>query len=132
MTKEILQQALAALVECRYATTDKSEKLADAAIAALESAIAQPEQPATAWRMRAMDGEWMFCSKDSYDFCVEDGLDAQQLFVRLPAAAQPAALQPDIKKLVQKVHKAKGRYHSQIAMCDLYDACNLLNVRPAV
>lgn len=40
----VLQQALAALVECRYATTDKSEKLADAAIAALESAIAQPVQ----------------------------------------------------------------------------------------
>ena len=125
MNKEILQQALDALVECRYATTDKSEKLADAAINALESAIAQPEQPATAWRMRAMDGEWMFCSKESYDFFVEDGLDAQQLFVRLPATAQP-----DLKTLVQKVHKAKGRYHSQIAMCNLYDACGLPNVRP--
>ena len=45
MNKELLQQALDALVECRYATTDKSEKLADAAINALESAIAQPKQP---------------------------------------------------------------------------------------
>ena len=32
--------------------------------------------------------------------------------------------------LVQAVHKAKGRYHSQIAMCDLYDACGLDNMRP--
>ena len=134
-TLNVMQQALAALVQIKEADTAKAtpKMVIDAralyapTIAALESAIARPEQPATAWRMRAMDGEWMFCSKESYDFCVEDGLDAQQLFVRLPAAAQP-----DIKKLVQKVHKAKGRYHSQIAMCDLYDACNLLNVRPAV
>lgn len=31
---------------------------------------------------------------------------------------------------VASVHKAKGRYHSQLAMCDLYDACGLSNVRP--
>ena len=54
------------------------------------SQIVQPEQPATAWRMRAMDGEWMFCSKNSYKFCVEDGIDAQQLFVRLPATTKDA------------------------------------------
>lgn len=36
----------------------------------------------------------------------------------------------DIIALVAKVHAAKGRYHSQIAMCDLYDACNLPNERP--
>ena len=33
-------------------------------------------------------------------------------------------------KLVEAVHRAKGRYHSQIAMCDLYDACGLPNTRP--
>lgn len=43
-------------------------------------------------------------------------------------SAQP--VQPDLKTLVRKVHKAKGRYHSQIAICDLYDACGLPNVRP--
>jgi GTP1/Obg family GTP-binding protein len=31
---------------------------------------------------------------------------------------------------VASVHKAKGRYHSQLAMCDLYAACGLPNVRP--
>lgn len=32
--------------------------------------------------------------------------------------------------LVNAVHKAKGRYHNQLAMCDLYDHFNLPNVRP--
>jgi len=27
--------------------------------------------------------------------------------------------------LINKVHKAKGRYHTQIAMCDLFDAVGL-------
>jgi len=41
------------------------------------------------------------------------------------------ACRADLIALVQAVHKAKGRYHSQIAMCNLYDACNLPNTRPA-
>lgn len=40
------------------------------------------------------------------------------------------ACRADLIALVQSVHKAKGRYHSQIAMCNLYDACNLPNTRP--
>ena len=32
--------------------------------------------------------------------------------------------------LIKAVHRAKGRYHSQQAMCDLYDACGLSNTRP--
>lgn len=35
-----------------------------------------------------------------------------------------------LKALVTATHKAKGRYHSQSSMCDLYDACGLANVRP--
>jgi hypothetical protein len=35
-----------------------------------------------------------------------------------------------IEELVKKVHKAKGRYHTQLAMCDLYDVCGLPNFRP--
>lgn len=31
---------------------------------------------------------------------------------------------------ITKVYKAKGRYHSQLAMCDLYDLCDLPNERP--
>ena len=42
--KELLQQALAALLEYDYAKTDKADKLGGAAIYALRIAIAQPEQ----------------------------------------------------------------------------------------
>lgn len=35
-----------------------------------------------------------------------------------------------IKRAVKRVHEAKGRYHSQIAMCDLYELCGLANERP--
>lgn len=35
-----------------------------------------------------------------------------------------------LKDAVRKVHAAKGRYHSQQAMCDLYEAVGLPNVRP--
>lgn len=35
-----------------------------------------------------------------------------------------------LKAAVKKVHMAKGRYHSQLAMCDLYDLCGLPNQRP--
>ena len=133
MNKQLLQQALDALIPLsnahfhseREMLTDEDVDAAGLAVVALQAAIAQPEQPATAWRMRAMDGQWMFCSKESHDFFIKDGVEAQQLFVRLPATAQP-----DLKPLVKKVHKAKGRYHTQLAMCDLYDACGLPNVRP--
>ncbi|TSA15465.1 MAG: hypothetical protein D4R79_00625 [Comamonadaceae bacterium] len=30
-----------------------------------------------------------------------------------------------LKRAVKRVHEAKGRYYSQIAMCDLYDLCKL-------
>ena len=36
-----------------------------------------------------------------------------------------------MRKAVSKLHAAKGRYHTQIAACDLYDLCNLKNERPA-
>ena len=45
MTKELLQQALDALEEMQYASTDTSERLGVAAIAALKAAIAQPVDP---------------------------------------------------------------------------------------
>lgn len=40
------------------------------------------------------------------------------------------ACRADLVELVAAVHKAKGRYHSQIAMCNLYEACGLPNTRP--
>lgn len=35
-----------------------------------------------------------------------------------------------LKALVVKVHQARGRYHSQLAMCALYEACGLPNTKP--
>ncbi len=35
-----------------------------------------------------------------------------------------------VEGLVNKVYKAKGRYHTQHAMCDLYDAVGIPNERP--
>jgi len=35
-----------------------------------------------------------------------------------------------LKTLVANVHKAKGRYHSQLAMAVLYEACGLPFVKP--
>lgn len=35
-----------------------------------------------------------------------------------------------LRKAVIKLHAAKGRHHTQIAACDLYDLCNLKNKRP--
>lgn len=39
----------------------------------------------------------------------------------------------DVRRLrsaVYKLHAAKGRYHTQLAACDLYDLCDLKNERP--
>lgn len=35
-----------------------------------------------------------------------------------------------MRKAVIKLHAAKGRYHTQIAACDLYDLLGLKNERP--
>jgi len=43
------------------------------------------------------------------------------------------AIKADYKALrsaVHKLHAAKGRYHTQISACDLYDLCDLRNERP--
>ena len=36
----------------------------------------------------------------------------------------------DLEKAVRKLHAARGRYHNQIAACDLYDLLGLPNFRP--
>ena len=35
-----------------------------------------------------------------------------------------------LQSLVRKLHAAKGRYHTQLACCDLFDAVGLKNERP--
>ena len=46
------------------------------------------------------------------------------------SAAIAPPVQPDLTALIAKVHKARGRYNSQNAMCDLFDACGLESFRP--
>jgi hypothetical protein len=41
-----------------------------------------------------------------------------------------AAGRDELVAAVRKVHAAKGRYHSQLAMCDLYNLCVLPHERP--
>jgi len=41
-----------------------------------------------------------------------------------------AGAAPDLVKLITQLHKAKNRYHTQLAACDLFDACGLKNERP--
>jgi hypothetical protein len=36
-----------------------------------------------------------------------------------------------LRTLISKLHTAKGRYHTQLAVCDLFDAVGLKNERPA-
>lgn len=61
------QQAIEALAECLYASTDKSERMANAALEALTAALASADEPA-AWQMRRIDPEegpsvWVDCHK---------------------------------------------------------------------
>jgi hypothetical protein len=36
----------------------------------------------------------------------------------------------NLELLIKRLHKAKGRYHTQLATCDLFDAVGLPNERP--
>lgn len=55
---------------------------------------------------------------------------------RFIAAASPTSIlelldrQDRLEALITKLHAAKGRYHSQQAACDLFDAVGLKNERP--
>ena len=55
-----------------------------------------------------------------------DELEAQQSETIVWQAGEIARLQT----LVTKLHAAKGRYHTQLAACDLFDAVGLKNERP--
>ena len=52
----------------------------------------------------------------------------QGLFVMFLAATAQATA--PLEAAIKKVHTAKGRHHSQIAMCDLYELVGLPCVRP--
>ena len=78
--------------------------------------------------------DWL---EDQYDPTHHQEMSAAELR-RLHAAnvdctAWYEAIKADyeaLRKAVAKLHAAKGRYHTQIATCDLYDLLGLKNERP--
>jgi hypothetical protein len=60
------------------------------------------------------------------EFCTQS-LHIKPTEIQCKEAAQRLR---ELDKLVKAVHSAKGRHHSQIAMCDLYEACGLPFQRP--
>lgn len=64
----------------------------------------------------------------------EDGDEIRTLRARLQdAAAYIHSLTVERAKMhdaIKRLHAAKGRYHTQIACCDLFDLVGLKNERP--
>lgn len=46
------------------------------------------------------------------------------------AGAFHARAAADLQAAVKRLHAARGRYHTQLAACDLYDLLGLKNERP--
>lgn len=46
------------------------------------------------------------------------------------AGATHARTAANLKAAVKRLHAARGRYHTQLAACDLFDLCGLPNERP--
>ena len=64
----------------------------------------------------------------------EDGDKIKELQCRLSDAQECIrtllAKQSKLRDAVKNLHAAKGRYHTQIACCDLFDLFDLKNERP--
>ena len=64
----------------------------------------------------------------------EDGDKIEELQCRLNVAQECIrtllAKQSKLRDAVKNLHAAKGRYHTQIACCDLFDLFDLKNERP--
>lgn len=64
----------------------------------------------------------------------EDGDRIKELQDRLNAAQECIrtllAERSKLRDAVKRLHAAKGRYHTQIAACDLFDLFDLKNERP--
>ena len=55
----------------------------------------------------------------------------RRLDERLRRIEKLEAENEELRAAITKLHKAKGRYHTQIAVCDLFELCGLTAVRPA-
>ena len=64
----------------------------------------------------------------------EDGDKIKELQWRMNAAKEDIrtlTVERDrLRNSVERLHAAKGRYHTQIAICDLFDLIGLKNERP--
>ena len=64
----------------------------------------------------------------------EDGDEIKELQERLQDALECirklSAERVNVHAAINRLHAAKGRYHTQIAACDLFDLCGLQNERP--
>ena len=64
----------------------------------------------------------------------EDGDEIKELQYRLNVAQERIrtllAKQSKLRDTVKRLHAAKGRYHTQLAICDLFDLVGLKNERP--
>ena len=64
----------------------------------------------------------------------EDGEEIKELQWRLNAAQECIrtllAKQSKLREAVERLHAAKGSYHTQLAICDLFDLVGLKNERP--
>ena len=64
----------------------------------------------------------------------KDGDEIKELQYRLNVAQECIrallAKQSKLRDAVKRLHAAKGRYHTQIACCDLFDLVGLKNERP--
>ena len=64
----------------------------------------------------------------------EDGDEIKELQYRLNAAQDRIrtllAERSKLRDAIKRLHAAKGRYHTQVAICDLFDLFDLKNKRP--
>ena len=64
----------------------------------------------------------------------EDGDEIKELQWRLNAAKEDIRTltveRERLRNSVERLHAAKGRYHTQLAICDLFDLVGLKNERP--
>ena len=66
-----------------------------------------------------------------YSECIsETERITQTMFTEIQMREYGRASRADLVRLVTAVHTAKGRYHNQLAMSALYDACGLPNEKP--
>ena len=90
------------------------------------------KQPEAIWLAEALD-EMDHCFSRP-GACGEAAAELRRLHAaNVDCMAWYEAIKADyeaLRKAVVKLHAARGRYHTQLAACDLYDLLGLKNERP--